>query len=313
MGQFLITGPDAPAQLAAAVTQDAISLRIGRGKYGFILNEDGGVIDDTILFRLDETEYLLIVNAGTTAGDLAVLQNRLNGQTDLQYLGDWGKLDVQGPKAVETLGPLADEALSSLKYFGVARMDVQGRTAIVARSGYTGELGYEIFMPGDGLPALADALVDNDAVKPAGLGARDSLRLEIGYPLYGHELTADITPIDAAMQPFLDLKRDFVGVEALRKQAQNPPLRTLVALKTDQRRRFDAGDAILDSTGRNVGEVTSGAFSPSLGVAIGMGYVERARATTDSELTIHTKRAEIPARVADRPLYKDGTCRTKVN
>lgn len=313
MGQFLITGPDAAQQLAAAISQDATALPVARGKYGFILNDDGGVIDDTILFRLTDNEFLLVVNAGTTPGDLAALQNRISGQTVIKHLADWGKLDVQGPQAFDVLAPHVDGDLAAMPYFGVAHLNVAGNEAIVARSGYTGELGYEIFLPGKHLPALAQALVDGETVKPAGLGARDSLRLEMGYPLYGHELNTETTPIEAAMGAFLDLDRNFHGVEALRKQKDAPPTRTLAALLTDQRRRFDAGDNILDADGNVVGTVTSGAFGPSLGAAAGLGYVNAALAKTDTALVIATARAEIPATVTDRPLYKNGTCRKKLS
>ncbi len=313
MGQFLITGPDAAQQLSAAISQDAVALRVGRGKYGFILNDDGGVIDDTILFRLAESEFLLVVNAGTTPADLAALENRLGGQTVLQHLARWGKLDVQGPKAYDVLAPHVDGDLAALPYFGVGRLNVCGNEAILARSGYTGELGYEIFMPGKHLPDLADTLVDGEIVKPAGLGARDSLRLEMGYPLYGHELSTDITPIEAGMAGFLNLDRHFHGVELLRKQKDAPPSRTLVALLTEQRRRFDADDKILDADGNTVGAITSGAFAPSLGAAAGLGYVDASRAQTGTALVIATARAEIPATVTDRPLYKNGTCRKKLS
>ncbi|NBB94604.1 MAG: glycine cleavage system aminomethyltransferase GcvT [Planctomycetes bacterium] len=312
MGQFLITGPNAAEQLAAAITQDASGLGVGRGTYGFILNDGGGIIDDTILFCLGEAEFLLIVNAGTTAGDLAVLEDRLNNGTNLRYLGDWSKLDVQGPEACEVLSPLVDGDLTALKYFGVTRMKVQDTEAVVARTGYTGELGFEVFLPGKALPDLADAVVADERVKPAGLGARDSLRLEIGYPLYGHELSTEVTPVEAGMEVFLDLQRDFVGVETLRKQAEDPTPRTLVGLLTEQRRRFAEGDTILAADGEEVGQVTSGTFAPSLGVAAGMGYVDREATATGTPVIIRTARAELPATVAERPLYKDGTARSKL-
>lgn len=313
MGQLLITGPDAAEQLAAAISQDAVKLAVGRGKYGFVLNDQGGVIDDTILFRLAPEEFLLVVNAGTTGADLAALSHRLGGQTVLKHLSDWGKLDVQGPKAYDVLAPHAEGDLATLAYFGVGRMGVMGHEAVLARSGYTGELGYEIFMPGQYLPALADALCDGETCKPAGLGARDSLRLEMGYPLYGHELSTEISPLEAGMDAFLDLDRDYVGVDALREQREQGPARQLVALSTGQRRRFDTGDDILSSAGLVVGVVTSGAFAPSLGEAAGLGYVNSDTAATGQDLTLRTERADIPARIVERPLYTNGTCRMKLS
>ncbi len=318
MGQVLITGPGAAEAISSAITQNANALPIGRGKYGFILNEIGGVIDDTILMRLAEDEFLLVVNAGTQDNDVAMLRERFvanipsAGKAEIIHQTDWGKLDVQGPGSFETLKSITECDLASLKYFGVTRAEIQGCDCIIGRTGYTGELGYEIFMPAEALPNLFETLLQQPDVKPAGLGARDSLRLEMAYPLFGHELSEEINPIEADLAMFIDPFGPGVGSEALRKIAGSCPVRKLVAIASPGRRQFHPGDEIL-AENKAIGQVTSGAFSPSLNVAIGMGFVQAEFANIDTELTIRTARAEIPARVTDKPFYKNGTSRKQLH
>jgi aminomethyltransferase len=200
-------------------------------------------------------------------------------------------------------------------------MRCAGVECTVSRTGYTGELGYEIMAPGGALPTLAEALLAHEAVRPAGLGARDSLRLEMGYPLYGHELSVARNPLEAGLEMFLALgpEREFVGAKALRAvHDAGGPVERLVAFRAETRRRTNNGDAILCQGapgGRGaferVGTVTSGAFSPTLEVSIGMGYVRADVAKLGTELTVATGRAEVAATVCDKPIYTGGTCRTK--
>lgn len=309
MGQFRITGPTAAAELTRALTQNAENLPVGRGRYGFLLNEAGFVIDDTVLFRLANDDFLLVVNAGPASGDASVLQHRLTDAT-LTIQSGWGKLDVQGPTSQAALTPLTSADLTALPYFGCWRTSINEIECILARSGYTGERGYEVFMPTEALPDLWDALCKNPEVKPAGLGARDSLRLEMGYPLYGHELSLEIHPIEAGLANFLDPFGYYVGAEAIREAELTCPTQTLVALQSDQRRPFRTGDEIV-SDGLQVGEVSSGAFSPSLETAIGMGFVPPNLSEINTELIVKTTRAEIPVKVVEKPIYKNGTCRKK--
>ena len=309
MGQFRITGPTAAAELSRALTQNAEILPVGRGKYGFLLNDAGGVIDDTILLRLSKENFLLVVNAGTAAKDEAVLRERLD-EASFTIQTDWGKLDVQGPTSRDILAPLVQADLTTLTYFGCCQTVVNDTPCILSRTGYTGELGYEIFLPAEALPNLWDRLLEQPNVKPAGLGARDSLRLEMGYPLYGHELSAEITPIEAGFARYIDPFGPYVGAGAIRKVIQACLARTLVALRSEQRRPFRDGDLIL-AEDKQVGRITSGAFSPSLEVAIGMGFVPAQYAQAGIELIIRTARAEIPVTVAEAPFYKKGTCRKR--
>ena len=312
MGQFLFRGPEAARQLGWIGTQDAEALAVGRCRYGFLLNEGAGVLDDTILMRLGPEELLLVVNAGTAEGDLRWITGHLGPGVEMENrLADgWGKIDLQGPAAARALGPLVDVDLRALGYFGVSRAVCCGRRCVLSRTGYTGELGYEIMAPGEELGTIFDRLLADEAVGPAGLGARDSLRLEMGYPLYGHELSTEHDPIEADLAGFARPEREFIGAARLRELAGGPPTRKLVAFRAGSRRRANPRDAIL-AEGRTVGAVTSGAFSPSLEVSIGMGYVELASADAGRGLVVDTGRAELPVVVAEKPLYGGGTCRTK--
>jgi aminomethyltransferase len=315
MGQFFFTGPAAGERLGKLCTQDPAALKIGRCKYGFLLNEAGGVIDDTILMRLGGEKYLLVVNAGTLEGDLAWIQSHIAGAAGIELVnrsaGGWGKLDLQGPRSAEVLAPMVDIDLHKLGYFGVTEATCRGRRLVVSRTGYTGELGYEIMAPADDLACMFDRLMESPVVRPAGLGARDSLRLEMCYPLYGHELSTSRTPVEADLAGFVKLDRDFIGAETLREQAAVGTKQKLVAFRSDSRRRANPADPIICG-GRTVGAATSAAFSPSLKVSVGMGYVDSEFCRPGQELVVSTGKVELPVAVREKPLYAGGTCRASV-
>jgi len=311
MGQILIRSR--PDDLARMTTQDAAALPIGRGKYGFLLNDQGGILDDTILMRLGDEEFLLVVNAGPAAGDFDWVRGHLppSAEATLQSAAGWGKIDLQGPASADVLAPLAEVPLRSLRYFSVTRTRVCDLSCVVSRTGYTGELGYEIFAPADAILAVFRRLVADPRVRPAGLGARDSLRLEASLPLYGDDIDASTSPIEAGLGGFVDLARDFSGAAALRAAAASGPKRLLVAFAARGRQRAWRGDVIASADGRT-GVVTSAAFAPSLGVAIGMGYVPPDLASPGAELIVKTRRGDLPVTVAEKPLYKKGTCRVRL-
>lgn len=312
MGQFLLTGAGAAGPIGRVATQDAAAMAVGACRYGFLLTESGGVLDDTILMRLGEEEFLMVVNAGTLAGDLDWLAKHLPGGVALENLSDqgWGKIDLQGPASLDVLAPLCDAGLAGLTYFTACRSQCCARDCIISRTGYTGELGYEIMAAGSDLAAIFEPLAATAPVMPAGLGARDSLRLEMCYPLYGNELDEATSPIEAALGGFVDVARDFIGAAALRLAAEAGPARTLAALRADSRRRAAAGDEIV-LDGRDVGTVTSAAFAPSLDVSIAMGFVDPEAGAPGTTLVIRTARAELPVNVCEKPLYREGTCRTR--
>ena len=280
MGEILVAGPGAAAALDYALVGQPSSMAPGRARYTMICAADGGVLDDLIVYRLADEEFLVVANAANTGVVDAALRDRAQGhdtritdQTDAYAL-----IAIQGPAAAGILGPLTDVALDGVKYYTSHRGTVAGREVLLARTGYTGEDGFELFsQPGDAehiWRALSRAGAAAGLV-PAGLAARDTLRLEAGMPLYGNELGPDTTPFDAGLGRVVKLDKpgDFVGRAALAAAAQAPPRRVLVGLRGGTRRVPRHGYPVLWD-GQPAGTVTSGAPSPTLGVPIAMAYVE---------------------------------------
>lgn len=314
MGQILITTND-PDAIGLVATQDAAAMKVGRCKYGFLLNDAGGIIDDTVLMRLSEKQFMLVVNAGTADEDFRLVSERLADSAEVvnRCRAGWAKIDLQGPLSAQILAPLTDADLSRLGYFSVVRTNLCRADCILSRTGYTGELGYEIFAPGDSIVEIFARLTADDRVVPAGLGARDSLRLEMCYPLHGQDIDANTNPVEADLAFFLKSGRPYAGSQAVKRITAAGVDRKLVAFVSRTRRRCRSGDTIrLD--GQPVGTVTSGAFSPSLDVSIGMGYVRANLADLAGpgrELQVAADRAAVAVTLAEKPIYKQGTCRTK--
>ena len=312
MGQFLISGPDAAVKIARVTTQNAESLKVGKCRYGFLLNEDAGVLDDTILMRLGEDEFLLVVNAGTLEGDLAWVKAKLASDLELRNLSGegWNKVDLQGPEAFNVLSPNVD-GLAEMSYFSVRRAKCFGRDCTISRTGYTGELGYEIMAPAEDLLAIFEQLLQDESVKPAGLGARDSLRLEMSYPLYGHELSTGLNPVEADLMVFMKSKQDYLGSAKIRELVEQGPAKKLIAYTAASKRKSNPGNEVIHE-GQVVGEVTSGGFAPSLEISIGFAYVKTALSAPGTELAVNLGRAELPITVCEKPLYKTASCRANV-
>lgn len=313
MGQFLVRGAQAADDLAGLLTRDAAALEVGHCGYALLLNEQGGIIDDTILIRLSETEFLLVVNAGTAESDFEWVSSHVSKNIELiDQARTWGKLDVQGPGSFQVLASRVDLDLSKLAYFTARRAKCCGSDCIISRTGYTGELGYEIFIPADALRKLFRDLLDEPSVKPAGLGARDLLRLEMCYPLYSQDISSTCNPLESDLDRFVSKDHEFIGSAALKQAAAKGIARKLIAFVCETRRR-PAPDSSISHNDEVVGLVTSGAFSPSLDVSIGMGFVAVECAAAGTQLTIDTGRALIQATVQAKPLYKNGTCRKKLS
>lgn len=311
MGQIHLSGEHAADDLSRILTQNANALPVGRSKYGLLLHPDGGIMDDTILMRLGQYEFLLVVNAAPLLDDLRwILQHVSSDTTLVDQTQTWAKLDLQGPAAFAVLDDLVDLDLTSLGYFCATPGRICNLRCVISRTGYTGELGYEIFIPLQNAVQVWRALLADERVAPAGLGARDLLRLEMCYPLYGQDADDKTTPLEADLGGFIKFDHDFIGAEALQRREEAGIERKLVAFTAESRRR-PPHDAALVHDGQPVGRVTSGAYSPTLGCSIGMGYVPTELAQTGRELTIQTKRFELPVTLADKPLYTEGTCRAR--
>jgi aminomethyltransferase len=307
MGEFLISGPGARGQLEQAVSHRLDNLAPGKCRYGFLLNPQGGVLDDLIVYHLETDAYMLVVNAACAAGDFATLSARLSAPVVLEDVsGKTGKIDLQGPLSLEVLEKLLGGDFRDLGYFSFRYATFEGEKLLVSRTGYTGELGYELYTPWDKTPALWDALMADERVKAAGLGARDTLRLEAGLPLYGHELDSDHTPAEAGMGRMLASPAPYVGKEgALRVR------RRLTPLDIAGRRSARAGDLVALPDGTQVGVVTSGSFAPSLGHAIALAWIDEAHADAEN-FVIRAAKTELPAQKTASPFYKAGTARKKL-
>src|SRR6266540_3209329 len=236
MGEFYFHGDFSTSGLEDVFTFSVLSIPVGRSRYGFLLNEQGGVIDDLIVFRMAEDEVMIVVNAATIDKDFAAIGERLTSGEFRNISGETAKLDLQGPLAREVLVKALGQELAGLPYFRFVRTEILGAPAIVSRTGYTGELGYEIFLPSDKVKELWDLLLADQRVKPAGLGARDVLRLEVGYSLYGSDIDETTTPLEAGLGGFVNFDKNFTGREALLNQQKIGLSRKKIAFQVDSRR-----------------------------------------------------------------------------
>ncbi len=302
MGRFRLSGPKALDGLSRLVSQDLRTLKDGACRYGFLLREDGGVLDDTIAYRFDAEHWLLVVNAGTRPKDRAWITARLAPGVDFEDESDrTGKLDVQGPRALEVVSAFFGRDLAALPYFRFVSFTRDGDRITVSRTGYTGEKGVEIYCAADRVGPLWDALLAA-GVKPAGLGARDTLRLEAGLPLYGHELSEDVTPVEAGMERYASKTEPFVGQDAVRRRLAQGPAQRLCGFRTGGRQAARAGHRVM-AGGQEAGVVTSGSYSPTLQCAIGFAYVAAPHAAPGTRVTIDTGRAALEAEIVRMPLY----------
>jgi aminomethyltransferase len=300
MGEFMLQADLALTGFDRLVTQNITAMPSGSCRYGFMLNPQAGVLDDLVVYRLDKTKWMLVVNAATTLDDYEHLKKNLRGEYQLENISDQtAKLDLQGPQSQEVLKNIFGEGLAKLNYYTFSEFIFQKERCIISRTGYTGELGFEIYIANDAAAKLWETLLKDARVKPAGLGCRDTLRLEMGYPLYGQDLNAQHTPLAAGLSRFVDLTKDFIGKDALLKEKKNGLAERLICFQASSRRTPRHGFAIFANQQR-VGTVTSGSFSPSLSVGIGMGYVA-GNFDTGAQLIIKEAETEIPVRVVKRP------------
>jgi aminomethyltransferase len=308
MGEFLFQGDFDASGLEDVFTFSVKTIPVGRSRYGFLLNEQGGIIDDLIVFRLSDDKVMIVVNAATAPKDFAAIRGRLRGGIFSDITAATGKLDIQGPLSRDVMVELFGDEIAKIPYFKFITMNILGVEAIVSRTGYTGELGYEIFIPAEKVCELWDLFLRDERVKSAGLGARDVLRLEVGYSLYGSDIDEDTTPLEAGLENFVNFDKNFVGREALLRMKDQGVARKKVAFEVIGRRsprhHYEIGFA-----GETVGSVTSGVFSPMLGCGIGIGFVRPDLTAVGTPLTIFHERVLMEATVCELPFYRDGSLR----
>jgi aminomethyltransferase len=308
MGEFRVKGENALAFVQQMTPNDASKLTPGRAHYSALLTPDGTFVDDLLVYRMAEDEFMLVVNAGNLDGDFAwvLAQPRLDVEVD-DVSDAFALIAIQGPRAAGIVQGLTATPLDAIRYYHFARGQVAGRPTIFSRTGYTGEDGFELYLDPADAPAVWDALLAAGApagLVPAGLGARDTLRLEAGMALYGHEIDRTTTPWEAGLDWIVKMEKgDFVGREALAAAREAGPERRLVGFEVTGRGIARQGHRLL-SGGRDVGFVTSGTFSPTFERALGMAYVETALSAVGTPIDIDVRGRAVPARVAALPFYK---------
>ena len=288
MGQLIVAGAGVEKALEALLPADLGILKDSRPKYSLLLNEEGGIVDDLMVTRRGDHFYL-VVNGATKAGDIAHLEARLPRGIVVDHMKEQALLALQGPKAVDALSRIVP-GVEELTFMTADRFAIDGVPAWISRSGYTGEDGYEISVPAAAVEAVAERIAAEPEVRPIGLGARDSLRLEAGLPLYGHDLDHDTTPVEADLVFALSKRRraegGFPGWHRIAKELADGPIRKRIGLAVDGRQPVREGAMMVDSEGNEVGKVTSGGFSPSLEAAIAMAYVPLAYAAPGTKVSL---------------------------
>ena len=304
MGQAKITGADAIAQFQRFVPGDYEILKAGKQKYSLLLNAEGGIMDDLMAGKPDHDGLYVVVNAGNKDADFAFLNANLAGDAKLEILDDRALLAIQGPEAAEVMAKL-EPVLADMGFMDSARLMLFGVDCYVSRSGYTGEDGYEISVPNAEAERVWNLLLSDARVKPIGLGARDSLRLEAGLPLHGHDIDASTSPVEAALTFALSKSRkeaaDFNGAERILKELADGPSRVRIALHVKEGAPAREGAEIADMDGNVIGKITSGGPSPTLGHNIAMGYVPPAFAELGSDLKVIVRGKPAAAEVVATP------------
>ena len=303
MGQLLFHGQNIDHALETLLPGDMIALKDGRLRYSMLLAEDGGIIDDLMATRRGD-QFYLVVNGATKHGDIEQFQRRLPRTIALDHMKEQALLALQGPEAVSALEAIVP-GVGELSFMQAGLFHWNGKPLWISRSGYTGEDGFEISVSGRDVEQLADTLIADERVKPIGLGARDSLRLEAGLPLYGHDLDCETTPVMADLSFAIGKRRraegGFAGALRIMAELENGAAQKRVGLSVEGRQPVREGALILDSEGSEVGRITSGGHSPSLGRPIAMGYVATALAEAGTTLTIEQRGKLFQATVTPMP------------
>jgi aminomethyltransferase len=303
MGQLFIHGRNVDAALETLMPGDFRAAADMKPKYSLLLDEDGGIIDDLMATRRGD-DFYVVVNGATKHGDIRVMQDRLPGDVVVDYMKEQALLALQGPRAVDVLETITP-GVGQLGFMQGGPFNWRGHNLWISRSGYTGEDGFEISVPGFAVEALADAICDHELAKPIGLGARDSLRLEAGLPLYGHDLDLDTTPVMADLNFAINKRRraegGFPGAMRILAELENGPPQKRVGFDIDGRQPIREGALVLDGEGNEVGRITSGGFSPSLQCPIAMGYVATHLADAGTALKLEQRGKLFDGRVTAMP------------
>ncbi len=309
MGEFLISGENALALIQKVTSNDAATLEIGKAQYSCLPNKDGGIVDDLIVYKIKDEQYLLVVNASNIDKDWNWISSHNSVGAEMKNLSeDYSLLAIQGPKAVEAMQSLTSVDLSAIKYYHFEVADFAGiEHVIISATGYTGSGGFEIYCKNSEVEQVWNKVFEAGAafgIKPIGLAARDTLRLEMGFCLYGNDINDTTSPLEAGLGWITKFTKEFTNSENLKAQKEAGVSRKLVGFELIDRGIPRHDYEIVDANGNNIGIVTSGTQAPSLGKAIGMGYVKTEFAAADTEIYILIRDKKIAAKVVKMPFYK---------
>ncbi len=312
MGEFVVTGNDALAFLQKTTTNNVAKLEIGDIQYSCMPYPEGGIVDDLLVYRTGEQEYFLVVNASNLQKDFDWLNSHIEGDVKLDNQSDdFGLIAIQGPNAQKMMAELTDIDLEAIRFYTCVTAKVAGVEIMFSRTGYTGEDGFEMYIPPvhcDQLWKAVKEAGDKHGAKLIGLGARDTLRLEMKMSLYGNDIDQTTTPVEAGLSWIVDFEKDFIGKEVIAKQKAEKPSRRLVCLELQEKAFPRHGYDIVDGD-EKIGYVTSGTVSPSLKKPIAMGYVPRKKAKSGSTVEIAIRNKKVPAVVVKPPFYKNASHR----
>ncbi|KAB1157521.1 glycine cleavage system aminomethyltransferase GcvT [Flavobacterium luteum] len=309
MGEFLLSGPNALDLIQKVTSNDASKLTIGKAQYSCLPNNDGGIVDDLIVYKIKEEQYLLVVNASNIDKDWDWISSFNDLDVEMKNLSDdYSLLAIQGPKATESMQSLTSVDLSAIPYYHFEIGDFADfPQVIISATGYTGSGGFEIYCKNDQVKTIWNKVFEAGAafgIKPIGLAARDTLRLEMGFCLYGNDINDSTSPIEAGLGWITKFNKEFTNSENLKKQKEVGVSRKLVGFEMQERAVPRHDYEIVDAKGNSIGIVTSGTMSPSLGVGIGLGYVTVDNSTVGSDIFIRIRKNDVPAKVVKLPFYK---------
>ncbi len=309
MGEFLISGANALKLIQKVTSNDASLLEIGKAQYSCLPNEDGGIVDDLLVYKIKENQYLLVVNASNIEKDWNWITNYNNMGAEMKNISDdYSLLAIQGPKAIEAMQSLTSVNLSAIKYYHFEVADFCGiENVIISATGYTGSGGFEIYCKNNEVEQIWNAVFEAGKqfnIKPVGLAARDTLRLEMGFCLYGNDINDTTSPLEAGLGWITKFSKDFTNSEGLKVQKEAGISKKLVGFELTERGIPRHDYEILDAAENVIGVVTSGTMAPSLGIGIGMGYVNIQNSEVGAEIFIKIRNNKVAARVVKMPFYK---------
>ena len=309
MGEFLIEGPNALELIQSVSSNDASKLTVGKAQYSCLPNNQGGIVDDLIIYKVKEDCYLLVVNASNIDKDWEWISSKNSMGAEMKNISDaYSLLAIQGPKAVQAMQALTRVDLASIAFYNFIVADFAGiEHVIISATGYTGSGGFEIYCKNSEVKQVWDKVLEAGSsfgIKPIGLAARDTLRLEMGYCLYGNDIDDHSSPIEAGLGWITKFNKPFTNSEALKKEKEEGPKRRLVGFELLDRGIPRKDYTIEDASGNEIGIVTSGTMAPSLGKGIGMGYVLSNNASVESEIRIAIRKQKVRAKIVKLPFYK---------